>query len=59
LEEDRLNILTQKNNEIQRITEENKENYEKLKDKETQYRKLSHELDIARATITKLDLKAK
>jgi hypothetical protein len=59
LEEDRLLILSQKNTENQRLIEENRLNFENLKSKESECRKLSSELELIKTTSTKLENRLK
>lgn len=48
-------MITSKNAELQKLAEENKSNFEALKEKEADLRRIQHELDIARNTIQKLE----
>ena len=50
LEEDRRTVLSQKNTENQRLIEESRLNFENLKLKESEFRKLLSEFDISKAT---------
>ena len=59
LEEDRLTVLSQKNTENQRLIEESRVNFENLKQKESECRKVASELDLSKTTCSKLDSRLK
>lgn len=59
VEEERLAMLSGKNTESHRLAEEIKNLTENLKNKESQLRKVHNEIQVARKTITNLDLKSK
>lgn len=59
MEEDRLIVLSQKNTENQRLVEENRVSFDNLKTKESETRKLTGELELAKASIAKLEGKVK
>jgi predicted nucleic acid-binding Zn-ribbon protein len=52
-------LFTLKSNEIQRLVEEAKILADNLKQRETELRRLTNELEVARKTITNLDSKSK
>ena len=59
MEDDRLQLVTQKNGEIQKLSEELKSQQTTMKNKDSEMRKTLHELEVARSTITKMDNKMK
>lgn len=52
-------LLSAKNVEVQRTIEENKAQAELIKTKEAELRRITNELEVARKTITNLDLKSR
>jgi hypothetical protein len=54
-----LVVLTQKNTENQRLVEENRLNFDNLKTKESEARRVSGELELSKASISKLEGKVK
>jgi chromosome segregation ATPase len=59
LEEEKLAIFTDKNKEIAKILDDNKSQFEALRAKESEIRKVAHELEISRATLQKQEGKIK
>ena len=57
LEEERLAAFSQKNNENHRLIEESRTNFEKLKGKESECRKLLNELELAKSTLSRVEAK--
>ena len=55
LEEDKLVVMTSKNNELQRMGEELKHQSEMVKSREAELRRVSHELEIARKSIATVE----
>ena len=52
-------MVSQKNHEIQKLSEEVKSQHDIIKNKDSDMRKNLHELEVARSTITKMDAKIK
>lgn len=52
-------MLGQKNTENQRLIEENRVNFESLKTKESECRKINSELELSKTTSSKLELRLK
>lgn len=59
LESDRLTVFAQKNTENQRLIEEGRVNFENLKAKQSECRKISSQLELSKATASKLEAKLK
>lgn len=59
LEEDKLAMLSGKNTEMHRLSEEGKTFAEAIKKKESDLRRVGNELEVARKTIANLDLKSR
>ena len=59
LQEDRLLVLSQKNSENQRLVDESRANFESLKAKESETRRLNSELEHSKNTIVKLEQRVK
>ena len=59
VEEDKLVMFSDKNKEITKIMEENKAQFESIRQKDNQLRKIIHELQISRSSIQKLEGKVK
>lgn len=59
LENDRLTVLSQKNTENQRLVEEGRLHFDNLKTKESECRRITSELEIAKAAVAKLEAKLK
>ena len=58
-EESKLHLLSEKNSESNRLAEEVRSLADGLKKKESELRKVSNELEVARKTITNLDAKSR
>ena len=54
LEDERLTLISNKNSEIQKLTEENKNHYDSIKTKEAAIRKNTQDLEICRSHSNKI-----